>query len=103
MQLTPSAFALLPQDIDHAAHLVIQAAAAKDIEIMVLRHQLAILRRHVNRPALEPADHVLRTARASAAAARRPGLTAPRRTDREMRQARTMGDRAGLWSRGQPV
>lgn len=33
--------------------------AAKDIEILVLRHQLAVLRRQVNRPALQPADRVL--------------------------------------------
>jgi hypothetical protein len=32
---------------------------AKDIEILVLRHQLAVLRRQVNRPALQPADRVL--------------------------------------------
>jgi putative transposase len=33
--------------------------AAKDVEILVLRHQLAVLRRQVNRPALQPADRVL--------------------------------------------
>jgi hypothetical protein len=32
---------------------------AKDIEILVLRHQLAVLRRQVKRPALQPADRVL--------------------------------------------
>jgi hypothetical protein len=39
--------------------LRIRGDATKDIEIMVLRHQLAVLRRQVNRPALEPADRVL--------------------------------------------
>jgi putative transposase len=39
--------------------LRIRGDAVKDIEILVLRHQLAVLRRQVNRPALEPADLVL--------------------------------------------
>jgi putative transposase len=39
--------------------LPIRGDAAKDIEILVLRHQLAVLRRQVDRPALEPADRVL--------------------------------------------
>jgi hypothetical protein len=39
--------------------LRIRGDAAKNIEIMVLRHQLMVLRRQVNRPALEPADRVL--------------------------------------------
>jgi hypothetical protein len=33
--------------------------AAKDLEILVLRHQLTVLRRQVPRPKLEPADRAL--------------------------------------------
>jgi hypothetical protein len=33
--------------------------AAKDLEILVLRHQLAVLRRQTSRPKLEPADRTL--------------------------------------------
>jgi hypothetical protein len=39
--------------------LRIRGDAAKDVEILVLRHQLAVLRRQLNRPALQPADRVL--------------------------------------------
>jgi putative transposase len=53
----------LPYSLTHNALgvmlLRIRGDAAKDIEIMVLRHQLTVLRRQVNRPALEPADRVL--------------------------------------------
>src|SRR3954471_21844296 len=32
---------------------------AKDVELLVLRHQIAVLRRQVTRPKVEPADHVV--------------------------------------------
>lgn len=39
--------------------LRVRGDAARDVEILVLRHQLAVLRRQIGRPALEPADRVL--------------------------------------------
>jgi transposase len=39
--------------------LLTRGDAAKDLEILVLRHQLAVLRRQAPRPKLEPADRVL--------------------------------------------
>jgi hypothetical protein len=39
--------------------LIARGDAAKDLEILVLRHQLTVLRRQVPRPRLEPTDRAL--------------------------------------------
>ncbi|MEU5057434.1 MULTISPECIES: hypothetical protein [unclassified Streptomyces] len=41
------------------AGLRLLGSAAKDIELLVLRHQLAVLQRQIGRPKLEPRDRVL--------------------------------------------
>ncbi len=39
--------------------LLARGDTAKDLEILVLRHQLTVLRRQVPRPKLQPADRAL--------------------------------------------
>ena len=46
--------------------LLARGDAAKDLEILVLRHQLTVLRRHTPCPTLEPADRALLAAHSRA-------------------------------------
>lgn len=51
-------YLLLRQVLQMLAHLA-RDGGAKDVEILVLRHQVAVLRRQVNRPKLQPADRLV--------------------------------------------
>jgi putative transposase len=51
-------YLLLRQVLQMLAQLARQGGA-KDVEILVLRHQVAVLRRQVHCPDLQPADRVL--------------------------------------------
>ena len=50
---------LLPRQLLGMLTQLAQGDRAKDIELLVLRHQVAVLRRQVRHPRLEPADRVL--------------------------------------------
>ena len=53
--------------------LRIRSDTTKDIEILVLRHQLAVLQRRTPRPRMSWADRALTAALARLLPARRPG------------------------------
>ncbi len=55
------------------ARLAVRSGRSKDLEIIVLRHQLTVLRRQIDRPVLDDADRTLLGA--IAAALPRPQLT----------------------------
>jgi putative transposase len=62
--------------------LLARGDAVKDLEILVLRHQLAVLRRQSTRPNLEPGDRALLVAVAGDPAllrSLRPVASAPHR------------------------
>jgi hypothetical protein len=54
----PLVYLLLRQVLQMLTQLA-RDDGAKDVEILVLRHQVAVLRRQVRRPKLEPADRVV--------------------------------------------
>lgn len=55
------------------ARLAVRSGRSKDLEIIVLRHQLTVLRRQVNRPAIDDDDRTLLAAIAAAPARLRHG------------------------------
>jgi hypothetical protein len=57
--MTASMLYLLLRQILQLLTQLARDGGAKDMEILVLRHQVAVLRRQVHRPDLEPADRVV--------------------------------------------
>ena len=67
-----------------------RSTASKDLEIVVLRHQLAVLRRQVRQPAFRAADRVF----LSAASRLLPRISGPPLSSRRRRSS----DGIGCWS-----
>ena len=57
--MTTSLVYLLLRQVLQMLAQIARDGAAKDVELLVLRHHLAVLRRQVHRPDLEPADRVV--------------------------------------------
>ena len=78
--MLPKIVYLLVRRILGLAVLVFRREGAKDAELLVLRHENAVLRRHVGRVRYEPADRVWFAALASFIPRRRAGGSAPQVT-----------------------
>ena len=52
-------FRILYRLIAMLARLAVRSGRSNDLEIIVLRHQLTVLRRQINRPALSDDDRTL--------------------------------------------
>jgi putative transposase len=57
--MTASLMYLLLRQVLQMLSQLARDDGAKDVEILVLRHQVAVLRRQVQRPDLQPADRVV--------------------------------------------
>jgi hypothetical protein len=57
--MTTSLVYLLLRQVLQMLTQIARDGGAKDVELLVLRHQVAVLRRQVQRPDLEPADRVV--------------------------------------------
>ncbi|HET6744735.1 MAG TPA: helix-turn-helix domain-containing protein [Candidatus Limnocylindria bacterium] len=57
--MTTSLVYLLLRQVLQMLTQLARDGGAKDVELLVLRHQVAVLRRQVHRPELEPADRVV--------------------------------------------
>ena len=52
-------FRILYRFLSSPARLAVRSGRSKDVEIIVLRHQLGVLRRQIDRPALDDDDRSL--------------------------------------------
>ncbi len=57
--MNPSLAYQIPRQILQMLSQLTGDGGAKDVELLVLRHEVAVLRRQVHRPQLQPADRVV--------------------------------------------